>query len=307
MPAFDLLDFAWNITPAHHVGNGDPFRYLWYRKKTHDAGQGLTTLHTTVEVGVDGYYVGNFDPTLTLVQYSSTKGADGTTLEDSIQLNIATSDDVGDAPTLDALFGDTWREFLNKVSHMAQEQYALAVSRGDNEPVADAVADEDDITDMLTSALDVSKAAASPEHDECDDALGGLFGEYDPQGGFKSLELDNLFGDDTAVADADADAVQGTVPVFDPDDELDNLYGADASRDTVPTFDPDDELDNLYETDADAAAEADADVYVEESPTEVMVAVSAETEVDEDDALPADLQAVLDKYGPDMLAKLLEK
>ena len=70
MPAFDLFNFKWNITPEHHEGNGDPFRYLWYRKNSHDTDGTVTTLHTTVEVIVDGYYDGVFDPTLTLVQYS---------------------------------------------------------------------------------------------------------------------------------------------------------------------------------------------------------------------------------------------
>lgn len=31
MPAFDLLDFNWNVTPLRHIGNGDPFRYSTLR------------------------------------------------------------------------------------------------------------------------------------------------------------------------------------------------------------------------------------------------------------------------------------
>lgn len=285
MPAFDLLNFNWNITPAHHVGNGDPFRYLWYRKKVHEDDGTVTTLHTTVEVGVDGYYIGDFAPSLTLVQYSSARDGDGKALEDSIQLNVASSDDARDVATLDALFGETWRDFLSQVSHAAQEKHALAVSRGELAAQKQGAGDEE-VTDLLAGALELSRNAASPEHDEYDDALGGLFGEFEdePLDDFETLEkwaidpnggmVANPFADADAAAatDAAADAV-GVSRRVDLADDADDGYG----------------------------------LFIEDTPTEVMHAVTPGDEDDDEDELPADLQAVLDKYGPDVLTRLLEK
>lgn len=318
MPAFDLLNFNWNITPAHHEGNGDPYRYLWYRKKTHAADNAVTTLHTTVEVGVDGYYDGVFDPALTLVQYSSAKNGAGQTIEDSIQLNVASSDVEGDVPTLDALFGETWREFLSQVSHAAQEKHALAVDSGDLAETAGEGAG-DDVTDLLTTALEMSKVAASPDHDEYDDALGGLFGEFEGTtfGGFEDEHNDEVDG---------TGSVEGT-------DEVDGTESVEGTGSIRPG------VSRRVSLDVQAP-----EPYIEDSPTEVMRAVvippadessestggaestesaeaaesnegngdTARTEAGEgaeskDDALPADLQAVLDKYGPDVLAKLLDK
>lgn len=308
MPAFDLLNFNWNITPAHHEGNGDPFRYLWYRKKTHATDNAVTTLHTTVEVGVEGYYDGVFDPALTLVQYSSAKDGAGQTIEDSIQLNVASSDVEGDVSTLDALFGETWREFLSQVSHAAQEKHALAVDSGDlAEPAGEGASD--DVTELLTTALEMSKAAASPDHDEYDDALGGLFGEFEGTtfGGFEDEHDDEVGG---------TGSVEGT-------DEVDGTESVEGTGSIRPG------VSRRVSLDVQAP-----EPYIEDSPTEVMRAVviprdtteSTESTVDrevggtegavdtegtaadsKDDALPADLQAVLDKYGPDVLAKLLDK
>jgi len=349
MPAFDLFNFKWNITPEHHEGNGDPFRYLWYRKNAHDTGGIVTTLHTTVEVIVDGYYDGVFDPTLTLVQYSSAKDATGQTIEDSIRLNVASSDDEGDVPTLNALLGETWREFLSQVSHAAQEKHALTVDRGELAETA-GVTRESDVADMLTSALEMSKAAASPDHDEYDDALGGLFDEFEgtPFDGYEDAHV--VESGDESAEDAGA---EGAVDVTDIEVAED---GAGAEID-VWENDPNGGLElRDYTEGADAirpgvsrrlSLDAQApEVYVEDSPTEVMQAVvlpepddvsvdnegtladgadeGAVADTDEsvegteagdtdesveskDDALPADLQAVLDKYGPDVLAKLLGK
>lgn len=353
MPAFDLFNFKWNITPEHHEGNGDPFRYLWYRKNAHDTGGIVTTLHTTVEVIVDGYYDGVFDPTLTLVQYSSAKDATGQTIEDSIRLNVASSDDEGDVPTLNALLGETWREFLSQVSHAAQEKHALTVDRGELAETA-GVTRESDVAGMLTSALEMSKAAASPDHDEYDDALGGLFDEFEgtPFDGYEDAH-DVESGDESAEGTTGA---EGAVDVTDIEVAED---GAGADID-VWENDPNGGLElRDYTENTDAirpgvsrrlSLDVQSDnVYVEDSPTEVMQAVvlpePADVESDEidtevaesgegavadtdestegaegaeagdtdesveskDDALPADLQAVLDKYGPDVLAKLLNK
>lgn len=344
MPAFDLFNFKWNITPEHHEGNGDPFRYLWYRKNAHDTDGTVTTLHTTVEVIVDGYYDGVFDPTLTLVQYSSAKDATGQTIEDSIRLNVASSDDEGDVPTLNALLGETWREFLSQVSHAAQEKHALTVDRGELAETA-GVTRESDVADMLTSALEMSKAAASPDHDEYDDALGGLFDE------FEGTTFDGY--EDAHVVESGDESAEGAVDVTDIEVAED---GAGAEID-VWENDPNGGLElRDYTEGTDAirpgvsrrlSLDVQSDnVYVEDSPTEVMQAVvlpePADVESDEidtvadgtdegavadtdesvegteagdtdesveskDDALPADLQAVLDKYGPDVLAKLLGK
>lgn len=344
MPAFDLFNFKWNITPEHHEGNGDPFRYLWYRKNAHDTGGIVTTLHTTVEVIVDGYYDGVFDPTLTLVQYSSAKDATGQTIEDSIRLNVASSDDEGDVPTLNALLGETWREFLSQVSHAAQEKHALTVDRGELAETA-GVTRESDVSDMLTSALEMSKAAASPDHDEYDDALGGLFDE------FEGTPFDGY--EDAHVVESGDESAEGAVDVTDIEVAED---GAGAEID-VWENDPNGGLElRDYTEGTDAirpgvsrrlSLDVQSDnVYVEDSPTEVMQAVvlpePADVESDEidtvadgtdegavadtgestegteagdtvesveskDDTLPADLQAVLDKYGPDVLAKLLNK
>lgn len=315
MPAFDLLNFDWNITPAEHVGNGDPFRYLWYRKKTHVTGDTTTTLHTTVEVGVDGYYAGEFDPTLTLVQYSSAKDGDGQTIEDSIQLNVASSDVDGDVATLDALFGDSLRDFLTKVSHAAQEQHAFAVSRGElAHPAGDT--GEGDVTVMLTSALEMSKAAASPDHDEYDDALGGLFGEFegesaddadeweiDPNGGFelrdftsggqgairpgvsRRLSLD-VQSDDVYTEDSPTEVMQAVVLT-----ELDDVESGESTEGTASD-------------DTEGAAAGESAESTEGTTSDDTEGTSSD---EKDDALPADLQAVLDKYGPDVLAKLLNK
>lgn len=350
MPAFDLFNFKWNITPEHHEGNGDPFRYLWYRKNAHDTDGTVTTLHTTVEVIVDGYYDGVFDPTLTLVQYSSAKDATGQTIEDSIRLNVASSDDEGDVPTLNALLGETWREFLSQVSHAAQEKHALTVARGE---LAESAGDtgESDVADMLTSALEMSKAAASPDHDEYDDALGGLFDEFEGTT-FDGYEDECVVesGDESAEGTTDA---EGAVDVTDIEVAED---GAGAEID-VWENDPNGGLElRDYTEGTDAirpgvsrrlSLDVQSDnVYVEDSPTEVMQAVvlpepadveygEIDTEVadsgegdvadtdestegaeagdtdesveSKDDALPSDLQAVLDKYGPDVLAKLLDK
>lgn len=323
MPAFDLLNFNWNITPADHVGNGDPFRYQWYRKKTHVDGDIVITLHTTVEVGVDGYYVGEFDPALTLVQYSYSKGADGQIIEDSIQLNVASSDDEGDVATIDALFGDTWRDFLTNAAHAAHEKHAIAVSRGE---LAAPGGEGADVTAMLTSALEMSKAAASPDHDEYDDALGGLFG------GFEGAPADS--DDGLELRDSDTDQEGGVRPgvsrrisfgVQSPDVYIEDSP-TEVMRAVVPT--------ELEDTEGGVSGEGTDEVDVSgegavsvEGTTEGTVsddgtaadegtgegAAAGEgtaegTAVDEkDDALPADLQAVLDKYGPDVLAKLLGK
>lgn len=322
MPAFDLLNFNWNTTPADHVGNGDPFRYLWYRKKIHGTEDVSTTLHTTIEVGVDGYYVGEFDPALTLVQYSSSKDADGQIIEDTIQLNVASSDEEGDVATLDALFGDTWRDFLTKVSHAAQEQHALAVSRGE---LVEPAGEDDDVSAMLTSALEMSKAAASPEHDEYDDALGGLFDEFkgesaadvdeweiDPNAGLELCDYDgvqegairpgvsrrlslDVQSPDVYVDDSPTEVMSAAVPPELADvesGEIDTEYtAADESGQSTGSSDEGTAADDTADT-ADTAESDDTEG----------------TDSDEkDDALPADLQAVLDKYGPDVLAKLLDK
>lgn len=300
MPAFDLLNFNWNTTPADHVGNGDPFRYLWYRKKIHGTAGVTTTLHTTIEVGVDGYYVGEFDPSLTLVQYSSAKDSGGQIIEDSIQLNVASSDEEGDVATLDALFGDTWRDFLTKVSHAAQEQHALAVSRGE---LVEPDGEDDDVSAMLTSALEMSKAAASPEHDEYDDALGGLFDEFE---GAPADDVDEWEIDPNAGLELrDYDGVQegairpGVSRRLSLDVQSPDVYVDDSPTEVtsaaVPSEPEDAEGTVSDEVTADTADTAESD------DTEG-------TGADEkDDALPADLQAVLDKYGPDVLAKLLDK
>lgn len=335
MPAFDLFNFKWNITPEHHEGNGDPFRYLWYRKNAHDTDGTVTTLHTTVEVIVDGYYDGVFDPTLTLVQYSSAKDAAGQTIEDSIRLNVASSDDEGDVPTLNALLGETWREFLSQVSHAAQEKHALAVDRGELAETA-GVTRESDVAGMLTSALEMSKAAASPDHDEYDDALGGLFGEFEGEA-FEGYE-------DEHDVESGADDAEGVVDVAD----IEFAEGAGDADGGSELRDYDENTDAIrpgVSRRLSLVVQA-PEVYVEDSPTEVMQAVvlpelddvsgdnegtvadgadeGAVADTDEsvegteagdtdesveskDDALPADLQAVLDKYGPDVLAKLLDK
>lgn len=341
MPAFDLFNFKWNITPEHHEGNGDPFRYLWYRKNAHDTDGTVTTLHTTVEVIVDGYYDGVFDPTLTLVQYSSAKDATGQTIEDSIRLNVASSDDERDVPTLNALLGETWREFLSQVSHAAQENHALTVDRGELAETA-GITRESDVADMLTSALEMSKAAASPDHDEYDDALGGLFDEFEgtPFDVYEDAHVVES-GDESAEGTTDA---EGAVDVTD-------IEVAEDAGDTDGGFElrDYDEHTGAIRPGVSRRLSLDAqapEVYVEDSPTEVMQAVvlpepddvsgdnegtvadgadeGAVADTDEsvegtvageadesveskDDALPADLQAVLDKYGPDVLAKLLDK
>lgn len=320
MPAFDLLNFNWNITPADHVGNGDPFRYLWYRKKTHADGDSVTTLHTTVEVGVDGYYVGEFDPTLTLVQYSSSKDSAGQIIEDSIQFNVASSEDEGDVATIDALFGDTWHDFLTNASHAAQEKHALAVSRGE---LAAPGGEGADVTAMLTSALEMSKAAASPDHDEYDDALGGLFDEFE---GATADEFEGAPADLDAgleLPDTTADQEGGVRPgvsrrisfgVQSPDVYIEDSP-TEVMRAVVATKleDHDDTVSGEGTADGDdtdeGTAAGEGDVSGEGTDE-----VTAAGENDEgtaagenDDALPADLQAVLDKYGPDMLAKLIGK
>ena len=339
MPAFDLLNFNWNITPAHHEGNGDPFRYLWYRKKTHATDNAVTTLHTTVEVGVEGYYDGVFDPALTLVQYSSAKDGAGQTIEDSIQLNVASSDVEGDVSTLDALFGETWREFLSQVSHAAQEKHALAVDSGELAEPAGEVAG-DDVTDLLTTALEMSKVAASPDHDEYDEALGGLFGEFEgtPFDGYEGEHADDVDGTESVEGTGEVDdteSVEGT-------EVAEGGAGADIDvweNDPNGGFELRDYGENTGAVRPGVSRRLSLDVqapepYIEDSPTEVMRAVviprdtteSTESTVDrevggtegavdtegtaadsKDDALPADLQAVLDKYGPDVLAKLLDK
>ena len=309
MPAFDLLDFNWNVTPSRHIGNGDPFRYLWYRKKTHAIDETTTTLHTTVEVGVDGYYVGEFDPTLTLVQYSSAKDTYGQTIEDSIQLNVASSDDEGDVATLDALFGDTWRDFLTKVAHAAQERHALAVSRG--ELVAPAVGGDGEgyAAAMLTSALELSKVAASPDHDEYDDALGGLFGEFegepadvdeweiDPNGGLELRDYTN-----------NTDAIRpGVSRRLSLDVQSDNVYVEDTPTEVMQAAVlPEPEDVESDDTDPVATAADDTEAIEFTGGTADNGTDGNDPDV-KDDALPADLQAVLDKYGPDVLAKLLNK
>ena len=309
MPAFDLLDFNWNVTPSRHIGNGDPFRYLWYRKKTHVTDETTTTLHTTVEVGVDGYYVGEFDPTLTLVQYSSAKDTYGQTIEDSIQLNVASSDDEGDVATLDALFGDTWRDFLTKVAHAAQERHALAVSRGELVAPADGGDGEGDVAAMLTSALEMSKVAASPDHDEYDDALGGLFGEFegepadvdeweiDPNGGLELRDYTN-----------NTDAIRpGVSRRLSLDVQSDNVYVEDTPTEVMQaTVLPEPEDVESGETDPVGTTSDDTEAIEFTGGTADNGTDGNDSDV-KDDALPADLQAVLDKYGPDVLAKLLNK
>lgn len=311
MPAFDLLDFNWNVTPSRHIGNGDPFRYLWYRKKTHVTDETTTTLHTTVEVGVDGYYVGEFGPTLTLVQYSSAKDTYGQTIEDSIQLNVASSDDEGDVATLDALFGDTWRDFLTKVAHAAQERHALAVSRGEFvAPTDGGDGDgEGDVAAMLTSALELSKVAASPDHDEYDDALGGLFGEFegepadvdeweiDPNGGLELRDYTN-----------NADAIRpGVSRRLSLDVQSDNVYVEDTPTEVMQAAVlPEPEDVESGETDPVGTTADDTEAIEFTGGTADNGTDGNDSDV-KDDALPADLQAVLDKYGPDVLAKLLNK
>ena len=331
MPAFDLLNFNWNITPADHEGNGDPFRYLWYRKKTHTTDNAVTTLHTTVEVGVDGYYDGIFDPSLTLVQYSSAKDGAGQTIEDSIQLNVASSDVEGDVATLDALFGETWREFLSQVSHAAQEKHALAVDNGDlAEPAGEGASD--DVTELLTTALEMSKAAASPDHDEYDDALGGLFGEFEGTS-FGEFEDESAGDVDEWEIDPNAglelrDYGEGTGAVrpgvsrrLSLDVQAPEPYIEDSPTEVMNAvvIPPADESTESTESTGGAesteSAESNESAEAAESSESAEAAESSEgtgdtarTDEDEkDDALPADLQAVLDKYGPDVLEKLLDK
>lgn len=328
MTGFNLLDFNWDITPEDHKGDGDEFRYLWYRKNEHVNISGKTTMHTAIETAVDGFYDGDFTPSLMVLQYQSTRDLDGKLVEGSDQFSVAVSDNERDVPTLNALFGSSWETFLDQVQDTARHQHA-AVSGSPQEDGKKTVLSEVvqavmDLTAQREAEAREAELDGSAEQEESDD-VGQGDGSVE-ETVVVTIDARDLVGDGDADGEvADYDDVE--LREFDEfvggeDDLLDEPMQSDDDIESVvdavvgPETENDDDED---ESSDEETGEADKEnsgssrlvdftkataVASDPQPTEMMEKVELEKD-DDDSDIPPEVLALIEKYGHDRLSKMI--
>ena len=203
MAQYNLLNFDWDSQPSTSNRFGT-HEYIWYNRTDIDGeDDSVTTIHTIIRAGIPGYSAADFDADLMLMQYQSSRAA-GVVDPESINLSVASSDNPDDEETLDMLFGDTWRSFLDTIEDTARSGFA------DNPP-----------TQVMTAVDDDKDEPATAEDDSVSDGAGvaltgtqltdmiveaararALDDEFDPE---TEKELDLLYGmsDDTEEDTAD--------------------------------------------------------------------------------------------------------
>lgn len=329
MTGFNLLDFNWDITPEDHKGDGDEFRYLWYRKNEHVNISGKTTMHTAIETAVDGFYSGDFTPSLMVLQYQSTRDLDGKLVEGSDQFSVAVSDNERDVPTLNALFGSSWEAFLDQVQDSARHQHAVVSGSsqdGDKKTaLSEVVQAVMDLTAQREAEAEAREAELtdSGEREESDDAGQG-------DGSLEetvvvTVDARDLVGDgdaDGEVADSDDSELRWFDEFVGGEDDLldEPMQSSDDIESVVdavvgPETDNDDEDESSVEETAEGDEENSGSsrlvdfikataVAPDPQPTEMMEKVELEKD-DDDSDVPPEVLALIEKYGHDRLSKMI--
>lgn len=276
MAQYNLLNFDWDSQPStsNRFGNHE---YIWYNRTDVDGEDGaVTTIHTIIRAGVPGYSAADFDADLMLMQYQSSRAA-GVVDPESINLSVASSDNPDDEETLDMLFGDTWRSFIDTIEDTARSGFA------DNPPtqVMDAVVDGEDETDTTEDDSVSDGVGVAITGTQLTDMIveaarsRALDDEFDPE---TEKELDLLYGmgddtdedstEDTPVAvDLDDISGDGDSGIEDDEDDEPRGYDNDFDDEFLDTFvDDEDEDDEEDDEDSDEGSEVngytrdDADV-----------------------------------------------
>ncbi len=283
MAQYNLLNFDWDDQPSTSNRFGT-HEYIWYNRTDVDGeDDAVSTIHTIIRAGIPGYSAADFAAELMLMQYQSSRTA-GVVDPDSINLSVASSDNPEDEETLDMLFGDTWRTFLDTIEETARSGFA------DNPPtqVMEAVVEdkneqattEDDsvvdgsgfatsgkqITDMINQAAGVgSDDTFDPETEKELDLLYGMGGdtaEDNAEDTAEDTETDEYGSADRDDLASDVDFVDG-----DEDDEEDEPRGYDNDFDDeyLGSFGEDeeeeeDEEDNDDNSEVNGSTRDDADV-----------------------------------------------
>lgn len=234
MAQYNLLDFDWDSQPSTSNRYGT-HEYIWYNRTDIDGeDDSVTTIHTIIRAGIPGYSAADFDADLMLMQYQSSR-ASGVVDPESINLSVASSDNPEDEETLDMLFGDTWRTFLDTIEETARSGFA------DNPPtqVMEAVVEDKDeqATTEDDSVVDGSGFATSGKQitDMINQAAGvGSDDTFDPE---TEKELDLLYGmgddtDEDTTEDTDEDNAEDTETDDYAAEDTDDEYGS-ADRDDL--------------------------------------------------------------------------
>ena len=244
MAQYNLLNFDWDSQPSTSNRFGT-HEYIWYNRTDVDGeDDSVTTIHTIIRAGIPGYSAADFDADLMLMQYQSSRAA-GVVDPESINLSVASSDNPDDEETLDMLFGDTWRSFLDTIEDTARSGFA------DNPP-----------TQVMTAVVDDKDEPATAEDDSVSDGAGvaltgtqltdmiveaararALDDEFDPE---TEKELDLLYGmsDDTEEDTAEGTADYTADYVDDDEDEprgYDNDFDDEFLDSGIEDDDEDDE------------------------------------------------------------------
>ena len=262
MAQYNLLDFDWDSQPSTSNRFGT-HEYIWYNRTDVDGeDDSVTTIHTIIRAGIPGYSAADFDADLMLMQYQSSRAA-GVVDPESINLSVASSDNPDDEETLDMLFGDTWRSFLDTIEDTARSGFA------DNPP-----------TQVMTAVVDDKDEPATAEDDSVSDGAGvaltgtqltdmiveaararALDDEFDPE---TEKELDLLYGmsDDTEEDTAEGTADYTADYVDDDEDEprgYDNDFDDEFLDSGIEDEDEEDEDDEDSEVNGYTRNVADVD------------------------------------------------
>ena len=266
MAQYNLLDFDWDSQPSTSNRFGT-HEYIWYNRTDVDGeDDSVTTIHTIIRAGIPGYSAADFDADLMLMQYQSSRAA-GVVDPESINLSVASSDNPDDEETLDMLFGDTWRSFLDTIEDTARSGFA------DNPP-----------TQVMTAVVDDKDEPATAEDDSVSDGAGvaltgtqltdmiveaararALDDEFDPE---TEKELDLLYGmsDDTEEDTAEGTADYTADYVDDDEDEprgYDNDFDDEFLDSGIEDEDEEDEDDEDSEVNGYTRNVADVDDVLE--------------------------------------------
>lgn len=251
MAQYNLLNFDWDDQPStsNRFGNHE---YIWYNRTDVDGeDDSVTTIHTIIRAGIPGYSAADFDADLMLMQYQSSRAA-GVVDPESINLSVASSDNPDDEETLDMLFGDTWRSFLDTIEDTARSGFA------DNPP-----------TQVMTAVDDDKDEPATAEDDSVSDGAG--------------VALTGTQLTDMIVEAAHARALDDE---FDPETEreLDLLYGmSDDTEEDTADYTAEDTADYTADDTADDTAEDIADYTADDISGDVDFGIDDDEDDDEDD------------------------
>ena len=254
MAQYNLLNFDWDSQPSTSNRFGT-HEYIWYNRTDVDGeDDSVTTIHTIIRAGIPRYSAADFDADLMLMQYQSSRAA-GVVDPESINLSVASSDNPDDEETLDMLFGDTWRSFLDTIEDTARSGFA------DNPP-----------TQVMTAVVDDKDEPATAEDDSVSDGAGVA-----------------LTGTQLTDMIVDAARARALDDEFDPETEreLDLLYGmSDDTEEDTADYTTDDTADYTAEDIADYTTDdisGDVDFGIEDDEDDISGDVEFGIEDDEDD------------------------